>query len=230
MHCLKRRTKPWKRDSISWGECCTVNWHGRSSTTFSQPTNLHPQIPSLESEHLRATRIFLLFAEQTVFSGDPAPLAEAIVPKTIILLRTWWCREGSCSLVSSSVTLLERNTAATTVELDITDVAAITIVRTALSPCLILLSSLPSSCKTPSCCCSSHRNGRRRKKRGGEGGRTRRYGPGHMDGSEDIRPVISSSTLSFPPPQPLPDQCFYSGEISLFLTKKLGKFGKFFLF
>jgi hypothetical protein len=43
-----------------------------------------------------------------------------------------------------------------------------------------------------------------------------------MDWSEDIRPVISS--------QPLPDQCFYSGEISLFLTKKLGKFGKFFLF
>jgi len=119
------------------------------------------------------------------------------------------------------VTLLERNTAATAVELDITDVAAITIVRTAPSLCLILLSSLPSSCKTPSCCCSSHRNGRRRK-RGGEGGRTRRYGPGHMDWSEDIRPVISS--------QPLPDQCFYSGEISLFLTKKLGKFGKFFLF
>jgi hypothetical protein len=45
------------------------------------------------------------------------------------------------------VTLLERNTAATAVELDITDVAAITIVRTAPSRCLLLLSSLPPPAK-----------------------------------------------------------------------------------
>jgi hypothetical protein len=75
------------------------------------------------------------------------------------------------------VTLLERNTAATAVELDITDVAAITIVRTAPSACLFLLSSFPSSCKTPSCCCNSHRNGRvggREQEREGEGDDTGR--------------------------------------------------------
>jgi glucose-6-phosphate dehydrogenase assembly protein OpcA len=76
------------------------------------------------------------------------------------------------------VTLLERNTAATAVELDITDVAAITIVRTAPSACLLLLSSFPSSCKTTASCCAAAATetggGGREEEREGEGDDTGR--------------------------------------------------------
>jgi hypothetical protein len=64
-------------------------------------------------------------------------------------------------------------------------------------------------------------------RRRGRENETRWAGSHGRVGKYSTRDLILPALI---PTQPLADHCIYSGEISLFLTKKLGKFWKFFLF
>ncbi len=187
------REKPWKRDSISWGECCMVNWHRKSSTTFSQPTSLHPK-----SLPLNQNTLGLLQSSSSFFRADS------------LQRRSRSTRRGNCSENDHTTYLMMSGGKLQSCKLfcdpawekhssnscrawhygcschhDCAHRACFSL------PVSLVFFPLLLQNNRILLCCSSHRNGRGWK-RGGEGGRRRRYGPGHMDGSEDNRPVISS--------------------------------------